>query len=168
MVISKSVANDIAKILCQKHYKFYENVYSDFLRKTQELYEALIPEKVMEFFKEFPDFTSAVNGVYLYGNGWRTSLYVPFSRRIPSIKDNETFCKKHGAELRKMYDKAQTLLENYKSLVTEVESTLLGLKTYKAIEATFPEAKRYLPVKNKNMALIVNVDSTRSKLNSVK
>lgn len=163
--ITKEIASEVAKILTIRKKEEYEALEAKLSETVKDLYNLTIPDKVKEFQKEFPSFINTRSAVKLMGNG--------FSYEYISVKDqvitNTSQCTcltpspEEAGNIQKMKNKIQDLKTEYNTLVLDIETALLTLRTYSKIEKEFPEAFIHLPNRI-TTALAININSIREKL----
>lgn len=163
-VVTKEIAKEIAKILTAKKADKVEKMEKSFSNKVLAAYNKSLPQSIRAAFKSHPQYFRGGSYINLSGNGW-SHRQVSLGDRVVHPKDGAYWSPQ--AEVNQMLTKLDYEIQDAKkeiaTLVTEIESALLSLRTYKRIEEKFPEAFKVIPEKV-STALIVNLDEVRAKL----
>lgn len=116
----------------------------------------------MDCFKKYPKYFETRRSIQLSGNGWNwrsLSLgeQIPYTGCCfnPDEKDGDFLLK-----LKNSYDQKHKDLE---LLISEIETSLISLRTYKRVEENFPEAFAFLP-KKITTSLSININDIRKKI----
>lgn len=163
-VISQSVAHDVA----QKIAKTKLNQVNLLIDKFNELlvseYNKTLPSSVVEFYKKMPQYIETQSYIRVTGNGFHIDSFA-VNTRVITNKSSTCFepSIEVAAILLKMYNEYKTERKVYDSLVVDIENALIQLKTYKNIEAQFPDAIKFLPTKSIT-SVAINLDSILDRL----
>lgn len=166
MRITKVIAEEIAIKLTSK---FEEKIQEKtlLLQKTAcEIYEKELPKEVLGTFKKFPDYFETRTSFNLVGVGAHSER-IPFGKHMPCKTYMFAPPMVEDVTLLLSLINSIKLLEKEKDkLQTNIQETLLSLKTYNRILTEFPEAGKLLPSSN-CVSLSIPIDSLREKLNSI-
>lgn len=147
-VISKQVAHDVAKLLAKKKKEEVNALVEKFNMYLIEEYNKTLPPEVVEFAKKYPHYIEHRSYIRVTGNGFRFEDF-SIEERVIIHKSSNYFepNEKVAAVLVKMRNAYKNKREEYGKLVTDIENALIQLRTYKNIEAQFPNAVEFLPSK---------------------
>lgn len=164
MVLTKEAAYRISALLCDKHDKKAKAAQKEFESFITVLWEKTIPTEVIKMFVKHRKYFRAEANIRVHGNGFN-SEYVSLSKSLPGCSGYSVLdiSEKDASKAKQLQVSANDLKEKYKKLLTEVEVSLLTLKTFKRIQESFPEAVQYLP-KAESRELIINFNDVRAKL----
>ena len=144
--ITKVIASEVAKKLTENKSKNIEKLNVNLKTEFQKIYLKRLPKEVYETFEKFPSYFNARSYVQLTGNGfdWQSLSFLkplPYSERsfVPNEQEAEKLLK-----MKNEVDKAKNEKDK---LVSEIETALIGLRTYKRVQENFPEAFELLPNK---------------------
>jgi ribosome-associated translation inhibitor RaiA len=164
--ISKSLAEQLAKKLAEKKLQCVTNAKNAYVEFVRESYLKQVPKPVFEFFQKHREFAKKTTSICLQGHGFQYET-VSFQENVPSNNDSYkafiTLDAKLASQITKLKNKWEKELEEYKKLLKEIESALLSLGGYAAIEKNFPEAAKLLP-QRQTLALTVNLSDIRKKI----
>jgi hypothetical protein len=165
MQISKSKAEEVARKLTQKKYSSITELQKELSGIAQEQYLSSIPKDVVEIYKKHPSFFRTESSVYARVEG--IGMYwVSLGTSVP--KGDRTTFDMTGPIAEKyvaLKNKIDSETEAVKKLKADIESTIIQLRTYKNILATFPEAAELIDNSKPNLPM-VPIDKIRDALNS--
>lgn len=161
-IITKTIAKAVATKLVEKQSQKVQDLKIELGNYFTNEYQNTLPRVVLEGFKNHPNFFNTCKSFSMTGHGfnWET---ITANKSLPCTSSSKTFDETVLRELRKKYDAVKDAKKLVETLIFEIETALLNLKTYSKINANFPEATPFLPIKT-DTALMVNVDNIRNKL----
>lgn len=172
MVISKSLAYDIALKLSEKRRNECEELHELLKQLVYKVYQKMIPKIINDAYLIAPDFFRERSAIYLCGHGFdekRISCPEDWLAIVNNNEDNKCYLhmknlpeatRKEIQAAHRAYVKADDAVN---ALRKELASALLSLKTYKKISEEIPEAIPMLPKKFPVPAVVVNVSALRKK-----
>lgn len=163
--ITKQIAEDVSKAMTAEKRKAateLEIAFKDEVRKTAL---SRLPKKVIELFEsEFKPYMKRTGYAKLCGNGFNYNT-VYFSD-IPTNDNNSlVLTEEEGEKLSKMEWSYKNSKDEVKKLEEKIFNALyFTLKSYKNVEAHFPEAYEHLPKLSTSTALTINLDKLRQEI----
>jgi hypothetical protein len=165
MRITKQLAEQIAaKLLTEKQ----ANVTK--LRKEYEDYITLAylsqtPKEVLAVYAKHPEWFYTRGSVTLNGSGFR---YESVSTNCQVICNggssaNLMMNDKISHKAKMLQNKWESAKDKVRELKMKLEVALFNLRTYAAVQKSFPEAAPFLP-KDATMSLMINYDALRKEL----
>jgi len=164
MVISKELAGSIARKLTQKKYDALEKTKKDISDLAYEIAKAGVKKDIFEMYEKNKSYFNTTSQLALIGQGLNNETVS--IKSIPSDGSwsiTKTLNNKHAETFVILFDKQKTQKKELQQLNIEIEAALLGLRTFKKITDQFPEAAKYLPVKE-NRELMINISAIVKKL----
>lgn len=164
--ISQTVAEHISRKLVEKK----RTIQSDALKELREyctnIAESKVPKEVMLFFKKHSEYVKTTSNIRLDGKGLNR-LEISLVKALPSVSPNCYYnhidlTQGEATKVKNLNDAHEKLKTDNCALETEIERTLISLRTYANIEKELPEAAEYLP--KVGIAVIVDTKSLRKKL----
>lgn len=158
-VISKTLAIEISEKLTKK--------YSDEIAKQElkiseyftGIYTEQVPKLMMDCFEKHKSSMYSQIGCYVgvlgIQNRFRMTKVLPTISFSPKPKQAEN--------LVIMINKLIDLNSDLEKLKLDIETALLGLKTYNRIKEEFPEAYDLIPIKT-SKALMIDLKNIKSKI----
>lgn len=167
MRISQTLATQIAKELTANRLQEIEKLGNEISALVRAEYKKTIPQTVLRLFAKEPSYFRKTTSLRLYGNGF-SGKPVSFKEALPDSDSDkwETILNvdtELGKKLAALVNKREKMVEERETLRKEIESALLTLRSFKAIQDNFPEAIPFLP-KSNSAALIPNLTGIRKKL----
>lgn len=164
--ISQALAAQIAKKLVEKKRTTQSQLQKEMREYFTEIAESKIPKDVMLFFKKHSEYVKTTSSMRVDGKGFNR-LDITLVRAIPSVSPNCYYehidlTEAEATSGKKKHDAYQKMKSDTDTLESEIEQTLLSLRTFANIEKELPEAKEYLPVLG--LTVIVDTTSLRKKL----
>lgn len=160
--ITKAIAEQVAKAVTAKLKQKIDDAEKEMSVAVTEIVLKRIPEEVMVAYKKAPAYISDTSYVYLNSNGYN-SRKVVLTERLPYGRSYyiEGITNKEVAPLDKIEQKKEKLKDKYDRTYQEIESTLIGLGTYKRVQEQFPELYKYLPSAPGNTSLMIVPEKIR-------
>ena len=165
-IISQAIATAISSQLTQ-HLQVEKNAIEK--EVSQLVYDTVmktVPEDVLKCFKKHPRFFNEKKSVQLVGHGfnWKNADLI---KALPLTTTLFTLTDVNEAKLiDSLMNKASAKHNEVRDLKQSIYNALIALRSYKSIEANFPEAAKYLPKKEGRMLPTVQLKEVREKLNS--
>lgn len=164
--ISQSVAEHISRKLVEKKRTLQSEALMELRKYCTSIAESKIPKDVMDFFKKNSEYVKKMGTIRLDGKGLNR-LDVQLVNAIPSVSPNCYYNHidlkpEEANKVKSLNDAHEKLKADNSALETEIERTLISLRTYANIEKELPEASEYLP--KIGIAVIVDTKSLRKKL----
>lgn len=164
--ISQTVAQQIAVKLVAKKRILQSESQKEYREYFTEIAEKKVPKDVMEFFKKHSEYVKTTSNIRADGKGM-SKLEVSLTRAIPSVSpncyyDHIDLNETEATKGKKLYDAWVKLKDTNNDLQSEIEATLISLRTYSNIEKELPEATQYLP--QVGLTVIVDTATLRKKL----
>jgi paraquat-inducible protein B len=139
-------AEEAANQICKKLDAQIKKIEDEIKEMLIHLHEKSIPQAVKDVYKKYPEYFKTITRLHASGVG------ISGKNRI-SADLTESCSYSHYLELKdkdldrytKLINKRETLQEKRDKTFLEIKNTLLGLGTYKRVQASFPEALKYLP-----------------------
>lgn len=166
MKISKSSAEEIAKKLTEGKRKEITETKNEIKDFVYGIALGSIPSDVLTLFNKNPDWFHKNKTIVVSGIGLRDVECV-VDKYLPN--SNGSWCSRveakvgQATKLSRLVNIKETQEKQCNELYHEIYSALLSLGTTTRIAEKFPEAARYLPVKD-TKELVVNIDNIRKKL----
>lgn len=171
MVISKSSAREISRAIVNfhkmSHFNALKEAFDDALI-TEYMKE--VPESVRDFFSKFPHYCSTTYRISIQGNGWSyTDCSLSNNKVVPFNENNQVFYpnEEQGERLLKLYRLYTAENKNINELRSQIQTTLLELKSFKKIRENFPIAIPYLPSLEAQLIPIINLTDLVSKITNL-
>jgi len=161
--ITKAIANEVALKLTEKKRANIKKLETTLSSVLHGMILKTIPKEVVELFEKHPKFFGTRSSFQLQGNGWNYK-YLNSVKQIPTYNSSFSPNAKDSETLTKLDNEVKKERQDYEKLVSEIETALFGLRTYKRVQENFPEAFELLPNKI-NTSLSVNLSDIRQKLN---
>lgn len=165
--LTKSMAEDVAKDMTQKIKNDIAAKEDQKAEIVKEVYLKTVPQKVKDFFAEFPKWTSTHSYIRFEGVGVKyecmhLGVQLPMYDNTTILLDEET-SNKIEAINREISD----LKKKHQRLYKNTLEILLNLKTYKKITEQFPIAVDYLPQSNGNLVPMLPINDVLNELNAL-
>lgn len=165
MIISKQIATEIAKKLTQKKYDALEKIKKEISEKAYEIAKADVKKDIFEMYEKNKSFFKTSSAISFIGTGLNYES-VTLPTPIPSTGGwnvRKQLNDKQASVFVSLFSKRDSLKKELRELFLEIENALLSLKSYLKITAQFPEAAKYLPIKE-NKELMINISAIVKKL----
>lgn len=167
MNITRTIAEEIAQKLTAQKQREIKEMKGRLSMAVTLAYESSLPKEVSQLFETHKDWMKKVSSVRLHGSGFNYQT-INLSKTLPSKKEeyssqNMDVEKGYGDKWLKEQQAIEKAEKELKTLVSEIENALIGLKTYKRVEETFPEAAKFLPQKG-NTSIAINLSHIRNQL----
>lgn len=165
-IVTKELASNLAKKICEKANSEAQKLLEEISKELTEICMKDVPDEVKEVFKKYPTWIDQTWNVQMHGTGWNYEWFnvgpVPAEKghRINLTIENKAL---NDAILKK-WKSYEKQIDKIKSLKREYENCFLQLRTFKKVEAAFPELKNFLPQKENNMQLIPAIDKLQQQL----
>lgn len=160
--ITKAIAEQVATAVTAKLKQKIEDVEKEMQVAVTEMLKAKIPAEVAEVYKKYPKYIRDQSYVYLDSNGY-SHRCVNLIENIPYVGSSyqRELTNKEVAPLDKIEQKKDKLQEKYNRTYKEIESTLIGLGTYKRVQEQFPELYKFLSSAPGNTGLMLVPEKIR-------
>lgn len=142
--ITKDIATQVAIKLLESKKKEVEECSLKLSETLESFVLKKVPKKLLEYYKEFPQYTKTKNGFQLHGNGFNFN-YISVRKDIPSISSTFDPTPEEAKILLDLKNKKENLQNNYEDLKQKIEIALYSLRTYAKVAVEFPEAVPFLP-----------------------
>lgn len=164
MRITQQLAKDISKSMLAKKNEKLAELRKNISETTREEILKDVPEKVLYFYEEYPNFVATTSYVYLNGNGCNRECVSikPIPHKGGTLHKDVT--PEFGAVITKLINKESKLRNEIYDLGKSIENALIQLRTFKNVRASFPEAAQYLPPDDKPLLPALNLDIIRQQL----
>lgn len=168
MVITKQIAQDVAKKACAKLQKEVQKEKTAISAYLQGVYLAKIDQKVINLLHDpiAKSFIIKTNYCYVYGTGFTRASF-QFIDYVPSHGNGGVTMnldKNQSDYFVKLLDKFESLELKYKQMVEKIENTLYNLRTFKRVCENMPELEQFFTVSKNQDKLIVPVGSLRKEM----
>lgn len=161
--ITKTIAAEVADKVTAKLKKKIQDVEKEMSVAVTEMMKNRVPKEVWDAFGKYPNYIERCSSVFLNSNGYNYRK-VELVETVPVINGNRyisNLTNKEVAPLDKIEQKKDKLQEKYNRTYQEIESTLIGLGTYKRVQEQFPELYKYLPSAPGNTSLMIVPEKIR-------
>ena len=160
--ITKAIAEQVATQVTAKLKQKIEDAEKEMSVAVTEMLKAKIPAEIVEAYKKHKEYVRDQGYVYLNSNGY-SHRHVKLTETIPYTGSSylNALTNKEVVPLDKIEQKKDKLQEKYKRTYQEIESTLIGLGTYKRVQEQFPELYKYLPSAPGNTSLMIVPEKIR-------
>lgn len=161
--VTKTIAAQVAEKITAKLKEKIKDVEKEMQVAVTEMMINRVPKEVMEVFKKYPNYMHIRKSVSLNSSGYQYRG-VTLTQEIPVLNGNSyinEMTKKEVAPLDKIEQRKSVLEDKYRRTYQEIESTLIGLGTYKRVQKQFPELYKYLPSAPGNMSLMLVPEKIR-------
>ena len=166
MNVTKTIAQEIAEKLLAEKFAEIGRAVEAIQVWTIDIIGQLIPKEIKAVWEKYPNWFN--KGTYWYFDGPGINHQrVILNKGLPY--GGSTTIQLHpldAKEFIRLHDDEQRLRDEYATLNTAIVNSLVGLRTYKNVQAEFPEAYFLLPQDRKSTALVVNIKDLRCKLNT--
>jgi len=144
--ITKTIAAEVADKVTAKLKEKIQDAEFEMQKAVTEMLKAKVPKEVLEQYKKYKEYFRERTHVNLNNNGY-SNRYVKLTESLPSTDSTyiSDLTNKEVAPLDKIEQKKEKLKDKYNRTYQEIESTLIGLGTYKRVQEQFPELYKYLP-----------------------
>lgn len=168
--ITKNVAESIGYKLTQKIADKIKIKRSEISEIVSKIYLENLPKDIVSISEKHRKYFKVSHKIRCEGNGLN-SIEITLTKSVIS-DGNWQLCilpsVSEAKKILKIYNELQDLNEKEKELKKSIENTLLQLRTYKRIEAEFPEAFEFLPKDSVVNTLAVPIEDIRSQLKALK
>lgn len=165
MKISKQTAEKVANEMTSKKQEELKKMTDTLEILGYEIAKSVIPKDVLIIYEKYKYYFNTSNTLLISGPGINKES-INFKKELPTTQwcINKTLNKNESEKIRQLLDKKLDLNKELILLKNDIVNALLSLGTSKRIETEFKEAFKFLPKNTENKALIVNLDSIRTKL----
>lgn len=162
--ITKEIASHVAIKLLESKKKEIDECSLKLSQTLESYVLKRIPKKLLEYNKEFPEYTKKRSNFQLHGNGFNY-CYISTTKEFPAITQCFNPTAEEAKTLLELKNKKENLNENYNQLKTKIENALYSLRTYAKVAVEFPEAVDFLP-KSITDKVALNIIDIRKQIKS--
>lgn len=161
--ITNAVAQKIAEKLTEIKKNEIAKIEETINGIAYEIHYNSIPELVLKAFKDNPNYFNSHSSMNLFGPGLDHQS-VKLRQRLPGKNYLISVGERDAGQLVKLFNKVADKKKNLKGLKEAIIISLINLRTFKNIEANFPEAFALLPPPNTTTALAIDLSALRNQL----
>ncbi len=163
-IISKDLARQIAKKLTQKKYDALTKTKKELSDYAYEIAKSTIKKDVFDFYLKNKMYFKTSTSITFVGPGLNhENVHINEIPSNGSWNVTKLASDKEAKSIVEFLNSIKTQKKQINELFLEIESALLGLKTYARITENFKEASKYLPIKE-NKEISINVSQIIKKL----
>jgi len=159
--ITKTIAESVAKQLAEPKNLELKELKEKSIELVTSVIKSTIPSEIMEMYAKYPDFFNTHYNTRINCAGFGYEYYK--FNTLPDDGDNPKISTQDGNKILSLAHKIEVKEKEYKQLRLEIETALIGLRTYSNVQKEFPEAFKLLPTIT-TTALTVDLKSIRCKL----
>lgn len=164
--ITKAIALDIADQLTQPYRDEIDKLDFSLREHAEKIHRNTIPFPVLEVYGKFKEyFKQSIKSANFSGPGINRSERINFNNYQPYSTTSIELNAYQSGQVVAMLDEINDKKYEFKKLHSDIENSLIALRTYKNVETEFPEAFALLPKQSINTSLIVDLKNVRCKLN---
>ena len=161
--ITKTIAQEVAKQLVLPKRTELEERKIQLRKEVTQIVIQRLPTQVFETFEKHPGYFSTTQRFQFIGEAINFS-YLQADQDLPYDSIRIEVGPEIGRYLNEEKEYINKTGKDLEELELNIESTLMGLRTYNKTQQQFPEAFALLPKPGTSEALMINVDMIRNKL----